>query len=259
MALARSQSMPKLQARQAVDSRPSTSNGGSRPGTSSWPAMPGRPATSPGTLTRADSLAMMPAAVRLEFHRYSTPMKGPLGRTNIKQVSKHFQFRGYVEELQGRSITMEQLLQLKHFAVGNCYNWGISASVLDFYHLHEWIVRPATRELNSAMMEHLSDCKLLPNWFVSHYWGQHIEQFVGGLRQHLAVRGLSGRTGYWICAFANRHSEFHADVGATPTSSPLFSAIEAAHFRVLLVLDSSPDFPGPATVLSRSWCAFECA
>ena len=51
------------------------------------------------------------------------------------------------------------------------------------------------------MMEHLSDCKLLPNWllgsqsgppsagwtlqrarFVSHYWGQHIEQFVGGLR-----------------------------------------------------------------------------
>ena len=33
------------------------------------------------------------------------------------EVSKHFQFRGYVEELQGRSITMEQLLQLKHFAV----------------------------------------------------------------------------------------------------------------------------------------------
>ena len=29
--------------------------------------------------------------------------------------------------------------------VVNCYNWSIPASSLNFYHIHEWLVRPATR------------------------------------------------------------------------------------------------------------------
>ena len=29
--------------------------------------------------------------------------------------------------------------------VVNCYNWSIPASTLNFYHIHEWVVRPATR------------------------------------------------------------------------------------------------------------------
>ncbi|CAK9005230.1 Uncharacterized protein SCF082_LOCUS8506 [Durusdinium trenchii] len=42
--------------------------------------------------------------------------------------------------------------------------------------------------------------------FISHYWGEHLEKFLEGVRQHLAVRGLSGRTGYWLGAFATRHT-----------------------------------------------------
>lgn len=260
----RSQSMPKLGRSPSRPGRPSTGP--------SWPKRPAGSAHgrtqkdgsgaglqktgSFSRLQKSDSFAHVPQAVRLEFYRYSTPLKGPMGRMNVHQVSKNFKFYGYVEELECRSVTVEQVLQIKNYAVGNCYAWSIPASTLNFYHIHEWMVRPATRELNSAMMEHLSERKLLPNWFISHYWGEHLEKFLEGVRQHLAVRGLSGRTGYWLGAFATRHTDF-TDTG---TFSPhVWSKVaEAAHFRLLLVLNST-DLKNPAPALARSWCAFECA
>ncbi|CAL1172005.1 unnamed protein product [Cladocopium goreaui] len=210
-------------------------------------------------LHRSESLAQMPAAVRLEFFRYSTPLKGPMGRINVKQVTKNFKFYGYVPELELRSVMAEQVMQIKNYAVVNCYNWSIPASTLNFYHIHEWVVRPATRELNSSMMEHLSPKKLVPNWFVSHYWGENLEKFLDGLKQHLTVRNLSGRTGYWIGAFASRHQDFAtAELGEMSTT-PLAKVAEAAHFRMLLITDASPEVAMPAALFTRTWCTFELA
>lgn len=208
-----------------------------------------------GALNRSESLAQMPAAVRLEFFRYSTPLKGPMGRINVKQVSKNFKFYGYVPELELRSVLAEQVMQIKNYAVVNCYNWSIPASTLNFYHIHEWVVRPATRELNSSMMEHLSPKKLVPNWFVSHYWGEDLEKFLDGLKHHLSVRNLSGRTAYWIGAFASRHQDFAT--GAENTTA-LTKVAEAAHFRMLLITDAS-EAASPAALFTRTWCTFEVA
>ena len=39
----------------------------------------------------------------------------------------------------------------KRSKVGNCYAWSIPASTLNFYHIHEWMVRPATRQAQSCL------------------------------------------------------------------------------------------------------------
>lgn len=256
--MGRSQSMPKLG---------HGANEGRGHGTNQRPLSGGalvkgkRQSNSCCALQQNQSLAQMPAAVRLEFYRYSTPLKGSMGRINVKQVTKNFKFYGYIPELECRSVTAEQVLQIKNYAVVNCYNWSIPASTLNFYHIHEWVVRPATRELNSSMMEHLSQKKLMPNWFVSHYWGEDLDKFLVGLRHHLTARNLSGRTGYWIGAFASRHLEFTTtELGPdTLSSSPWSRVAEAAHFRMLLVTDASPDVALHAALFTRTWCTFEFA
>ncbi|CAE7452870.1 unnamed protein product [Symbiodinium natans] len=232
----RSQSMPKL--------RPSRADLADRPGSS----------LKSQALSRTESLSRMPAPVRLEFQRHSAPATGPMGRSNVKAVGKWFKFQSYIDGLENRSVTMPQLVQISSFAVRQCYSWGMQPSALNFHSIHEWIVKPATREYNSSMMEHLSDRKLVPNWFVSHFWGDRMQKFLECLRQHLAVRGLSARTGYWLFAFANRHHDL------TPSSmsslSDSHAAIRASNFRMLMVLGDSPDVH---LSFSRAWCAYEWA
>jgi len=197
---------------------------------------------------------MMPAPVRLEFQRYSSPASGPMGRSNVKMVGKHFKFQAYVEGLENRSINMPQLMQINSYAVRQCYSWGLTATALDFHNIHEWIVKPATREFNSSMMEHLSERKLVPNWFISHFWGDPMQKFLECLRQHLSVRGLSARTGYWLFAFANRHHDLvpHATSGLADAHA----ALRASNYRVLMVMGASQQ---SHVYFSRTWCSYEWA
>lgn len=197
---------------------------------------------------------MMPAPVRLEFQRYSSPASGPMGRSNVKMVGKHFKFQAYIEGLENRSINMPQLMQINSFAVRQCYSWGLTAAALDFHNIHEWIVKPATREFNSSMMEHLSDRKLVPNWFISHFWGDPMQKFLECLRQHLSVRGLSARTGYWLFAFANRHHDLVPN--AMSGLADAHAAVRASNYRVLMVMGASQQ---SHVYFSRAWCSYEWA
>eukprot|EP00434_Breviolum_minutum_P018263 symbB.v1.2.016112.t1/scaffold1219.1/size131098/4 len=92
MVMGRSQSMPKLG---------HGANEGRGHGTNQRPLSGGalvkgkRQSNSCCALQQNQSLAQMPAAVRLEFYRYSTPLKGSMGRINVKQVTKNFKFYGH--------------------------------------------------------------------------------------------------------------------------------------------------------------------
>eukprot|EP00913_Durusdinium_trenchii_P003205 g2964.t1 len=330
-------------------------------------------------LQKSDSFAHVPQAVRLEFYRYSTPLKGPMGRMNVHQVSKNFKFYGYAQIFEAmmfitRAPTdkdfMSQLDEGQKATVGDALGKTLQnlASSEEERQLIQELTRkmkghgseflknpeefsakatqlvmellegspeekeaakkeisemPETapalsadeeataiqklkdmekefeenrgdiehaldeeataiqklKDMEKEFEEHYGDIEqaldevdqgihgndgfgtcmsrtfMLKAFtsilrFISHYWGEHLEKFLEGVRQHLAVRGLSGRTGYWLGAFATRHTDF-TDTG---TFSPhVWSKVaEAAHFRLLLVLNST-DLKNPAPALARSW------
>eukprot|EP00931_Biecheleriopsis_adriatica_P038406 TRINITY_DN22000_c0_g1_i2.p1 TRINITY_DN22000_c0_g1~~TRINITY_DN22000_c0_g1_i2.p1 ORF type:complete len:650 (-),score=118.74 TRINITY_DN22000_c0_g1_i2:14-1720(-) len=211
------------------------------------------------TSASGDMPGGMPSGVRLDFFRHSTPVTGAMGRKNIKTVSKRFKFQGYIEDPGLRSIMLGQLLQVQDFAAGQCNIWGVETASISICNIMEWVVKPCTREPNSAFIEHMTNTGLMPAWFVSHWWGDLMDKFLKCIRQQIAVRGLSSKTGYWVCAFANRHHDaLDASIAADPKETTCYKAMQAAHFRVLLIVNSSACPVGPGIPFNRTWCAFEC-
>eukprot|EP00928_Gymnodinium_smaydae_P041881 TRINITY_DN28285_c0_g2_i1.p1 TRINITY_DN28285_c0_g2~~TRINITY_DN28285_c0_g2_i1.p1 ORF type:complete len:620 (+),score=76.64 TRINITY_DN28285_c0_g2_i1:131-1990(+) len=102
-----------------------------------------------------------------------------------------------------------------------------------------------------SLKEILSTQPLRPRWFVSHWWGEKVFDFIRCCERHAKLRGLEeGQASYWVCAYANRQHEITQDITYNPADSSFQKAIDLAD-GVLLVLD--PD----ATPFKRIWCDFE--
>ena len=142
---------------------------------------------------------------------------------------------------------------------------------INLYHLASWLIRPATLKPihasdHCSMVELLCRCVQRPRWFVSHWWGEIIIDFVAVLERHTALRQLELTSDdvYWVCAYANRQHELSTAVPTDPKESSFYKAmlIAAEVGGVLLVLDDFVDHgdgvtTGPATPFTRIWCAFE--
>jgi len=98
-----------------------------------------------------------------------------------------------------------------------------------------------------------------PDFFISHWWGEPVMDFVSCVTHHAQVRGLSDGTAYWCCAYANDQHDLGADVTEDPTASSFCRALMDENCKgVLLVLNA----PGqgsdqPGVPFTRIWCAFE--
>lgn len=204
----------------------------------------------------------VPECVRLEFHRYSTPTSGPRGRNNVKQVNTFFKFQGYIQQIENRTVNLDQLNEVYNYSTGNCHEWGVERTSLNFHELNKWVIEPATKEKQSSLSEHLVGPKMAPNWFVSHWWGELLGNFLKCIKQHLEVRGrCSHTTAYWVFAYAKRPNHSEEDVWTNPKHSSFYRALQATRFRTLLVLTSSDQGQGQgaAVPIRRLWCLFECA
>jgi len=91
-----------------------------------------------------------------------------------------------------------------------------------------------------------------PHWFVSHWWGEPVLDFVMCLKEHCGTFKLDAEEVlYWVCAYANNQTRITHELGTEgPLLSPFFKALELAQGAVL-VLDSG------AEVVRRMWCGFE--
>eukprot|EP00451_Oxyrrhis_marina_P040019 CAMPEP_0204393690 /NCGR_PEP_ID=MMETSP0469-20131031/62451_1 /ASSEMBLY_ACC=CAM_ASM_000384 /TAXON_ID=2969 /ORGANISM="Oxyrrhis marina" /LENGTH=816 /DNA_ID=CAMNT_0051387777 /DNA_START=147 /DNA_END=2597 /DNA_ORIENTATION=- len=91
-----------------------------------------------------------------------------------------------------------------------------------------------------------------PHWFVSHWWGEPVLDFVMCLKEHCDTFKLdAAEVLYWVCAYANNQTRITHELGTEgPLLSPFFKALELAQGAVL-VLDSG------AEVVRRMWCGFE--
>ena len=151
---------------------------------------------------------------------------------------------------------------------------------LNLYDLVKYEVNPATAPYKCSFVELVAPpgtTAQTPRWFVSHWWGEPVKDFIKAVEYHavqrFAPRGehVSSSYGYgpkpqheivgkpadadatyWICAYANnQHDLSELDV-KDPRDTPFFKAMQLCD-GVLVILDKD------AIVFTRIWCGFEQA
>mmetsp|Transcript_117849 Transcript_117849/g.334137 ORF Transcript_117849/g.334137 Transcript_117849/m.334137 type:complete len:645 (-) Transcript_117849:84-2018(-) len=200
------------------------------------------------------------------------PFEGTQDLTHLQQVRGHFKFQGYIDRVEDRSIALDQLKQVVHWASLHCHRWRDKATRqklhidnICFHHINDWLIKPATKQKDSAFTEMLTAQKQPPAWFVIHWWGEKVVDFMNCLELHTATRQLPGTTAYWIGAFANRQHSFQDDLSEDLRKTAYFKAMQAAKFHAIMTLEPKVEqtkdgvvhVQGPASSFSRCWCNIE--
>ena len=139
------------------------------------------------------------------------------------------------------------------------------------------MVNPATAPYKCSFVELVAPpgtTAQTPRWFVSHWWGEPVKDFIKaveyhavqrfaprgkasvfykGKRQHQIVgKPADADATYWVCAYANnQHDLSELDV-KDPRDTPFFKAMQLCD-GVLVILDKD------GKVFTRIWCGFEQA
>lgn len=165
---------------------------------------------------------------------------------------------------------MPQLRRVVDYARCNCSSWrdiatpeqsrtsglALGISWLNLYHIATWLIGPATITEDCSFVELLTSCEQIPLWFVSHWWGECLVDFMQCLELHLQIRRVGEDPAYWVCAYANRQHSLTDEVADNPKESSFYKALQLSS-GLLLVLDAATGSSGPATPFSRIWCGFE--
>ena len=201
---------------------------------------------------------------------------GPNGNVSIADTAK-------------RAITLDQLTVLvahvrrrieggetwpvKRFVSGAMVDAVVSdAKDANLYDLDRFVVRPATKPYQCAMVELMAEGEQPPDYFVSHFWGHSIVATLACLEVHSSDRGLERQVGfvdasyfftkehpnylggrsprYWICAFANNQHNLAAEIADELSQTSFYRAMRLSRGTVSIVDEK-------AIVYSRIWCVFE--
>ena len=75
---------------------------------------------------------------------------------------------------------------------------------LNLYDLVKYVVNPATAEHLCSFVELVlpegSEATAIPQWFVSHWWGEAVLDFIKCTQEHARVRALGEGACYWVYA-----------------------------------------------------------
>jgi len=180
----------------------------------------------------------------------------PNGRSNCFKI----------EQVEKRAITCDQLALLQSFfcsfeeadgVLGGWWNRSpyrkslvIESGSLDLYQLVDWVINPSTAPAKCSFVELLAQNEQPPEWFISHWWGEPVRDFILCVQHHTQVRELPSTTAYWVCAYANNQHALGAEIVADPSQSSFARAMRIAR-GVLLVLDAD------AKPFTRVWCCYE--
>lgn len=125
-------------------------------------------------------------------------------------------------------------------------------SDVNFNDLNTILIQSLTKKRKCSFKElfrHSSSMKSSPTFYVSHWWGGSVLDFIRCCEYHARMHNLDDdEANYWICAFGTQPQDM--DVNPDAEKSSFFKAMKAAG-RVLLILD-----PKVAT-LSRIWVQYE--
>lgn len=212
----------------------------------------------------------LPSAARRLKEALGAAKREEYDTANLCNLAKKFHFKGYIQKIEDRSITVTQLRRVLKYCSEVCHHWyelpkdevanpsagpALSMEVLNLYHIDSWLIWPATEAYRSSFIELMAEQAQPANWCVSHCWSQPHTSLVECISQHVQTRSLHRSSNFWIWAYAHRH---HSALSEAPESG-FCDALSLAEGRLLLLLQDVPD--GAAAVQStpfdRLWCMFE--
>mmetsp|Transcript_103846 Transcript_103846/g.206411 ORF Transcript_103846/g.206411 Transcript_103846/m.206411 type:complete len:641 (+) Transcript_103846:90-2012(+) len=214
------------------------------------------------------------AATKAEEERVAKlAFEGNTDHVHMTQVTEQFEFQGYIDRPEERAITLKQLHRVINFAKEKCHRWKdtatseesrtagvrLNSEIMNMYHLHHWLIMPATIEKTCSFVELLTNQRQAADWCVSHWWGEPVIELVRCIECQANTRKLQASSAWWIAAFSIRQASAQDEV-SDPSRHRLMKAMSAAQFKMLLVLDGGRDENlGPAYALNRLWCCYELA
>ena len=76
------------------------------------------------------------------------------------------------------------------------------------YDVNKYIIKPETEEKQCSYVELVApeDARAqTPTWFVSHWWGEPVMDFIACVEEHAKVRRLDPEEAvYWVCALVGK-------------------------------------------------------
>jgi len=129
---------------------------------------------------------------------------------------------------------------------------ALKVQTINLYQVTHWVIMPMTSHARCSFVEAVATdaSHQRPQWFVSHWWGEAIVDFLSCIKHHQSVRGLPDPAAYWVCAYANNQHSLGTELGTDPMQSSFLKAMALCD-GVVLILDPL------ATPFSRVWCCFE--
>ena len=115
-----------------------------------------------------------------------------------------------------RGITLPQLRKLLCFIAshadedGNLRGWwdrknekGLQRDTINLYAVTDWVIKPFTAKAACSFVELVVDegtVEQTPQWFISHWWGEPVRDFIAAAEAHAEARGVKESAAYWVCA-----------------------------------------------------------
>lgn len=180
--------------------------------------------------------------------------------------SMYSQRRCTVLETSLRALSLQQLGDALEFsakelaeldftddnAYSKTHGQQVTRETMNMYHFCGFFLKRLTFAFQCSFMELVADAAQPPVWFVSHFWGNVLQDTVQSLRFHAESRALPYATAfYWICTFANNQWDL-GELGGKLQDTPFHIAIMSIGCEgVVMVLDSA------CTPFTRSWCGLE--
>mgnify|MGYP003320066905 CR=1 FL=1 len=112
------------------------------------------------------------------------------------------------------------------------------------------VIKPATKAKRTSFVELVAFAPQLPKWFVSHWWGEPVLDFIKCTEEHAQVRELGEGACYWVCAYANNQHDLASVNAPTLEETSFYKALKLAEGTVS-ILDRN------GVVFSRVWCCYE--
>lgn len=163
-----------------------------------------------------------------------------------------------IDNVANRAMTLDELRAVRALIVSNCTkkDWKSSwdgtklrPEDVNLYDLNAILIKPLTTEKNCSFKELFPSGISSPTYYVSHWWGEKVLDFIRCCEYHAIAHDLQNPK-YWVCAYANRQNDLGTDLGTDPSKSSFNLAMKKAE-GVFLVIDPN------VVVTSRIWVDFE--
>jgi len=142
----------------------------------------------------------------------------------------------------------------------------LSPDRVSLYEVDKYILRPFTVQRKESFVSCLPSTAgpQPPRFFVTHWWGEPVMDFVACIEQFVRDFGTNFReadeargggmtvdTPIWVCAYANNQWELGKAINDDPRESGFTRAMTTAEGRTIAILDKK------GIIFNRIWCIYE--